>query len=231
MWSTASCRGTLTEGFSADQFAVGDTAWRSGRGSEPLAGSGAGEWWMIKKSNLERIPALLVFSSGALKPPFTNDWCWPGLPVRRRRRQRPPGLPRAERPVFEALTSASRPKAGTQTFDLHAQKQTLSELDQCNLAAPHDFSRESALLFEERLLCSKRPCASRGQPTRSIVWRSASPGRFNDLLRCRRQLCPHRTTAQPASDSTARAMDIHPAVAASGMHNTWTATLTASPAT
>ena len=78
MWSTASCRGTLTEGFSADQFAVGDTAWRSGRGSEPLAGSGAGEWWMIKKSNLERIPALLVFSSGSLKPPFTNDWCWPG---------------------------------------------------------------------------------------------------------------------------------------------------------
>ena len=167
----------------------------------------------------------------AAKLSFANDGNWPGLPVRRRRRQRPPGLPRAERPVFEALTSASRPKAGTQTFDLHAQKQTLSELDQCNLAAPHDFSRESALLFEERLLCSKRPCASRGQPTRSIVWRSASPGRFNDLLRCRRQLCPHRTTAQPASDSTARAMDIHPAVAASGMHNTWTATLTASPAT
>ena len=97
MWSTASCRGTLTEGFSADQFAVGDTAWRSGRGSEPLAGSGAGEWWMIKKSNLERIPALLAFSSGALKPPFTNDWCWPGgagragareLPVESQRQKR-----------------------------------------------------------------------------------------------------------------------------------------------
>lgn len=62
----------------------------------------------------------------ARRLPFDNDCLWPGSPIRCRRRKRPLGPPRVKRPVFEALTSPSRPSVDIRHHKLDIRQQTIN---------------------------------------------------------------------------------------------------------